>query len=70
MMQRQFFQISILHTFLGKPTKGAALGLKAKTLAYAASPLFNTGTPYLDLGENNNLICYGNYDIQRWTESG
>jgi len=50
----------------GRITKGAALLLKAKTLLYAASPIFNTNTPYLDLGENNKLICYGNYDLNRW----
>jgi len=50
----------------GRITRGAALMLKAKTLLYAASPLFNTGTPYLNFGSNNNLICYGNFDKARW----
>ncbi len=50
----------------GRVTKGVALMIKSKTLLYAASPLFNTATPYLDLGANNKLICYGNYDANRW----
>ncbi|MGV8096803.1 MAG: RagB/SusD family nutrient uptake outer membrane protein [Mangrovibacterium sp.] len=50
----------------GKATKGAALALKARTLLYAASPIFNTATPYLELPGHNDLICYGNYDVNRW----
>lgn len=50
----------------GRIHKGAALALKARTLLYAASPQFNTGTPYMSLGSNNNLICYGNTEIERW----
>jgi hypothetical protein len=52
--------------FRGRATKGAALILKSKTLLYAASPLFNTGTPYLDFGANNKFICYTNNDNNRW----
>lgn len=50
----------------GRATKGAALALKSRTLLYSASPLFNTGTPYLDNGEHNDLIIYGNEDVNRW----
>ena len=50
----------------GRVHQGVALAIKSKALLYAASPLFNTATPYLDLGANNNLICYGNYDPARW----
>lgn len=50
----------------GRITKLAAMTLKAKTLLYAASPQFNTATPYLDFGENNKLICLGSYDVNRW----
>lgn len=53
-------------SYYGRVTKGAALILKAKTLLYAASPQFNTGTPYLDLPGHNDLICYGNFDNNRW----
>ncbi len=52
--------------YRGRITKGAALILKSRTLLYAASPLFNTATPYLDFGENNKLICYTNNDNNRW----
>lgn len=51
----------------GRMTKSAALAIKAKALLHAARPLFNTATPYLDFGGNNNLICLGNNDANRWT---
>lgn len=50
----------------GRMTKSAALAIKSKTLIYAARPLFNSATPYLNFGSNNNLISYGNYDANRW----
>ncbi|RFM32924.1 RagB/SusD family nutrient uptake outer membrane protein [Chitinophaga silvisoli] len=53
-------------TWTGRMTKSAALAIKAKALLYAARPLFNTASPYLDLGANNNLICLGNADAGRW----
>ena len=54
---------------LGRITKGAAMALKARTLLYAASPLYNTATPYLSFGVNDSLICMGNYDENRWSEA-
>lgn len=51
----------------GRMTKAAALSIKSKALLHAARPLFNSATPYLDLGANNNLICLGNADANRWT---
>jgi hypothetical protein len=53
----------------GRVTKGVALAIKAEILMYAARPLFNSATPYMDLGENNNLICFGNNDPTRWTQA-
>lgn len=52
----------------GRATKVAALALKSRTLLYAASPLFNTGTPFLSMANaaDNKLICYGNVDNNRW----
>ena len=50
----------------GRMTKGAALAIKARTLQFAARPLFNSATPYIDNGEHNNLICWGNADKERW----
>lgn len=52
--------------FRGRATKTVAQMLKARTLLFAASPLFNTATPYLSLGNDNKLICYGNQDVSRW----
>jgi hypothetical protein len=49
----------------GRVNKSAIAALKSKTLLYAASPLFNTASPYISFA-NNNLICYGNFDNQRW----
>lgn len=53
----------------GRATRGAALALKSRALLYAASPLFNTAAPYLDLGDSNQLICYGNHDQTRWQKA-
>ena len=58
--------INQLGVLRGRATRGAALALKARTLLYAASDLFNTDKPYLDFGTNNKLICYGNKDKERW----
>lgn len=50
----------------GRATKGAPMMLKSRLLLLAASPLFNTSTPYMDLGEHNDLISLGNEDQNRW----
>ena len=52
----------------GRATSVAALALKSEVLLYAASPQFNTATPVLSMGNtsNNNLVCYGNFDVNRW----
>ena len=50
----------------GRLTKGAALATKAQVLMFAARPLFNSATPYLNNGANNNLICFGSADPNRW----
>lgn len=49
----------------GRVNKSAILALKSRVLLYAASPLFNTATPYISFA-HNELICYGNYDKERW----
>ena len=53
-------------TWSGRMTKSIALAIKSKALLYAARPLFNSATPYLNLGTNNPLISLGNYDAGRW----
>jgi hypothetical protein len=50
-------------------TQGAVLAIKARALMFAARPLFNSATPYLDNGELNNLICFGNEDKERWKDA-
>jgi hypothetical protein len=52
--------------YVGKATKGAALMLKSRTLLYAASPLSNTDSPPMELPGHNDLVCYGNFDKNRW----
>ena len=52
--------------YYGRFTKGAAMAIKARTLMFAARPLFNASAPYLNFGEQNNLICFGNQDDNRW----
>lgn len=47
-----------------------AYALKARVQLYAASPLFNTDRPYSTaLGSNSNLICFMNYDKERWKKA-
>lgn len=53
----------------GRLTKAFAYGLKARTMLYAASPLFNTDKPYLDFGANNKLICFMKYDKNLWSQA-
>lgn len=55
-------------TQTGRATSVVALALKSEVLLYAASPQFNTATPALSMASaaDNNLICYGNYDANRW----
>lgn len=55
--------------YYGRMTKGAAMAIKARTLMFAARPLFNSSAPYLDFGENNKLISFGNVDNNRWNEA-
>ena len=49
----------------GRVNEAACRALKAKVLLYAASPLFNTEEPYIS-SSVDNLVCYGNYDKDRW----
>ncbi len=56
-------------TLQGRVTKGVALAIKAEALMYAARPLFNSAIPYLDLGDNNRLISFGNVDQELWKKA-
>ncbi|WP_423126657.1 RagB/SusD family nutrient uptake outer membrane protein [Gaoshiqia sp. Z1-71] len=53
----------------GRLTRGAVLAMKARALMFAARPLFNSSTPYLTNGSDNNLVCFGNQDATRWQEA-
>lgn len=52
----------------GRATSVAAAALKSEVLIYAASPQFNTAAPVLSMSNtaDNKLICYGNFDTNRW----
>lgn len=52
----------------GRITREVALALKSRILLYAASPLFNTDTPYMETG-HPELVCFGTYDAQRWNDA-
>ena len=48
----------------GRLTKAAALGLKLRVLCFAASPTFNSDTPWRS--DADEYVCYMNYDKARW----
>lgn len=56
-------------TEFGRVNKAMAYALRARAKLFAASPLFNTATPYIDYGANNAYICMGNTDRNRWKEA-
>jgi SusD family. len=51
---------------LGRPSKAAALALKARVLLYAASPLFNGNPDYQDLKNASGDKLYPVYDANKW----
>lgn len=56
-------------TQVGRWTAAGAMGLKAKILTFAASPIFNSEQPYYDgssEAEQQKCVWYGNYDVARW----
>ncbi|REG90283.1 putative outer membrane starch-binding protein [Algoriphagus antarcticus] len=61
-----FLPLRYGENFRGRINKPAATMLKARTLLYAASPLFNSSQPYLAFGEHNDLISYGSFSGDRW----
>lgn len=50
-------------------TKEAAMALKSRILLYAASPLFNGQTITTNSEEQNELIGYLTYDVERWNKA-
>ncbi len=53
----------------GRLTKSSAYFLRSRLWMWVASPIFNTSSPYIDNGENNNLICMGSEDPARWEKA-
>lgn len=51
-------------TDYGRMSKAAAMALKFKVLLFAASPTFNSDTPWHP--EADEYTCYGNYSLDRW----
>lgn len=51
----------------GRMTKAGALALKLRVLLFAASPTFNSASPYHP--QANEYVCYGNYDRERWNRA-
>ncbi len=54
---------------LGRITKPIALGMKAKILVYAASPLFNGNTDYAGFISNGKPLFNINYDQEKWRKA-
>ncbi|HAZ02575.1 MAG: hypothetical protein A2W90_07855 [Bacteroidetes bacterium GWF2_42_66] len=55
----------------GRVTKATVLFLRARLWLFAARPLFNASKPYMDMpdAKDNNLICMGSYDANRWQKA-
>ncbi|WP_034040446.1 RagB/SusD family nutrient uptake outer membrane protein [Wocania ichthyoenteri] len=51
----------------GRMDKAGALALKLRVLLFAASPTFNSGTPWHPSADT--YTSYGNYDMQRWVRA-
>ncbi|PWE00324.1 RagB/SusD family nutrient uptake outer membrane protein [Marinilabilia rubra] len=64
------WQIEDASNWDGRFTKAGALGLKARLLLFAASPLFNDDVPYLD-GEaaQQKMVWYGGKDQSLWSQA-
>lgn len=64
------FELDNLATDAGRFTQAGAMGLKARLLLFAASPLFNANQPYLD-GEaaDHKMVWFGGYDADLWQEA-
>ena len=56
-------------TNYGRPTKAAALALKARALLYMASPLWNGNSDYSGFVNKEGEALFPDYDKQRWQEA-
>lgn len=56
-----------LTNWSGRLTRASAMGLKVRTLLFAASPLFNNEQPYYEGEASDKLMTwFGGYDPKRW----
>ncbi len=53
----------------GRATRGSVIALKARTLLYAASPLYNGGVPTAATAEQKAVMGYASYDAERWNKA-
>jgi hypothetical protein len=54
----------------GRFTKAGILGIKARTLLFAASPLFNSATPYREgKAATQKLVWHGSYNANLWVKA-
>jgi hypothetical protein len=55
---------------LGRATRGAALAIKARTLLYAASPIYNGNTEYANFKNiDGKQLISQNYDVNKWKKA-
>ena len=55
---------------IARPTKGAALAVRAKVLTYAASPLYNGNTEFADFKDKNGRqLISQTYDESKWAKA-
>ena len=55
---------------LGRPTRGAALGGRARVLLYAASPLYNGNLDFFNVVDNKgNQLISQTYDESKWAKA-
>ncbi|MDD4191912.1 MAG: RagB/SusD family nutrient uptake outer membrane protein [Mangrovibacterium sp.] len=60
-------QIMDMNIDMGRPTKPAALALKAQVLTFAASPLFNGNSDYSDITDNRGTHLFPQeYKAEKW----
>jgi hypothetical protein len=64
------FTLDNPQTEAGRFTQAGAMGLKARLLLFAASPLFNSNEPYMG-GEaaSSELVWFGSYDAELWQQA-
>ena len=63
-------QINAITIDMGRPTKPAALALKAQLLTYAASPLFNGNSDYASMKDNRGISLFPQeYKAEKWQKA-